>query len=51
MPIEEFLRQQTRFSHLHGPEARETVAALQAEIDEDWEALVDRCEHDAAFFG
>jgi pyruvate ferredoxin oxidoreductase beta subunit len=51
VPIEDFLRQQTRFSHLHGPEARETVAALQAEIDEDWEALVDRCEHDAAFFG
>jgi pyruvate ferredoxin oxidoreductase beta subunit len=50
VPIEEFLRPQGRFSHLHRPEARETVAALQAEIDDEWEALVSRCEHDAAFF-
>jgi pyruvate/2-oxoacid:ferredoxin oxidoreductase beta subunit len=49
-PIEEFLPRQTRFAHLQGPEARETVAALQAEVDEDWEALVARCELDAAYF-
>ena len=50
LPIEDFLRPQARFSHLHGPEARDTVAALQAEIDEDWDTLLARCGHDAAWF-
>jgi pyruvate ferredoxin oxidoreductase beta subunit len=50
VPIEEFLRPQARFAHLHGPDARETVAALQREIDEEWETLLARCAHDAAWF-
>ena len=48
LPIEEFLEPQARFAHLHGPEARETVAALQAEVDEEWEALVARCNADSS---
>jgi pyruvate ferredoxin oxidoreductase beta subunit len=43
LPVEEFLRLQARFSHLHGPEARDAVAQIQAEIDEEWDALLARC--------
>ena len=50
VPVEEFLKSQARFSHLHGPDARDTVATIQAEIEEEWEALKSRCEHDAQWF-
>ncbi len=48
--IEEWLRPQTRFRHLLKPEARALLEAVQRRVDEDWAALVTRCEADAAFF-
>jgi pyruvate ferredoxin oxidoreductase beta subunit len=43
LPIEEWLRGQTRFAHLLKPEAQETVVTIQRRVDEDWAELVERC--------
>jgi pyruvate ferredoxin oxidoreductase beta subunit len=47
-PIEDWLRGQTRFSHLLHPEASAVVCEIQRQVTEDWEALRRRCELDAA---
>ena len=44
LPIEEWLRGQTRFAHLLRPESKEIVAAIQQRVDADWAALVARCD-------
>jgi pyruvate ferredoxin oxidoreductase beta subunit len=44
VPIEEWLRPQGRFKHLLGPEHRDEVAAIQREVDTEWDALLARCE-------
>ena len=44
LPIEEWLRGQTRFAHLLRPESKEIVAAIQQRVDDDWAALVARCD-------
>ena len=43
LPIEEWLRAQTRFAHLLRPERSEIVAAIQQRVDAEWAALVARC--------
>jgi pyruvate ferredoxin oxidoreductase beta subunit len=47
-PIEDWLRGQTRFSHLLHPDASGVVGEIQRQVTEDWEALRRRCEVDAA---
>jgi pyruvate ferredoxin oxidoreductase beta subunit len=47
-PIEDWLRGQTRFSHLLHPDASAVVSEIQRQVTEDWEALRRRCELDAA---
>ena len=42
-PIETWLRPQKRFAHLLRPESAYTLAAIQARVDADWEALRERC--------
>ena len=42
LPIEEYLRPQERFRHLFADGAAEAVAAIQREVDEQWEALLRR---------
>ena len=48
VPIEEWLRPQGRFAHLLVDEHREEIAEIQARVDADWDALVARCDADAA---
>ncbi len=43
VPIDEWLRGQTRFAHLLRPEGNETAATIQRRVDEDWAALRERC--------
>jgi pyruvate ferredoxin oxidoreductase beta subunit len=43
LPIEEWLRGQTRFAHLLRPGSEDVVAAIQQRVDDDWMALVARC--------
>jgi len=43
-PIEDFLRPQGRFKHLFQKGNEELIAALQADVDAQWEALLKRCE-------
>jgi len=50
VPVEEWLRPQARFRHLFRPEARELLDAIQRRLEEDWAALLARCEADAASF-
>jgi pyruvate ferredoxin oxidoreductase beta subunit len=47
-PIEDWLRGQTRFSHLLRPEASGVVREIQRQVTEDWEALRQRCVLDTA---
>lgn len=42
-PIEEFLKPQGRFKHLFAPENAELLAAIQADVDRQWERLLARC--------
>ena len=43
-PVEEWLKTQGRFSHLFQPQFRHVVDEIQARVDEEWAALVKRCE-------
>jgi pyruvate ferredoxin oxidoreductase beta subunit len=43
VPIEEWLRPQGRFAHLASAEHADEVAAIQAQVDADWDALLLRC--------
>jgi pyruvate ferredoxin oxidoreductase beta subunit len=44
VPIEEWLRPQGRFAHLLKPENRGEVAAIQRQVDAEWNALAARCQ-------
>jgi pyruvate ferredoxin oxidoreductase beta subunit len=46
-PIEAWLAPQGRFRHLLEPGQRPRLAEIQRQVDEDWEALMERC-HAAA---
>jgi len=43
VPVEEWLKGQARFAHLLRPENRYLVDSIQAEVDEDWRTLLERC--------
>ncbi len=46
LPVQRWLEGQARFRHLLGPEAQGEVAAVQAEVDSQWQELVRRCRSD-----
>jgi len=43
-PVEEWLKTQGRFSHLFQPQFRHVIEEIQARVDEEWAALVKKCE-------
>jgi pyruvate ferredoxin oxidoreductase beta subunit len=43
LPIEEWLKGQGRFRHLFTPQNRHVIEELQAEVDQRWEELLQRC--------
>jgi pyruvate ferredoxin oxidoreductase beta subunit len=43
-PLVDWLSKQGRFKHLLRPENAEVLAAMQAEVDAEWEALLRRSE-------
>jgi pyruvate ferredoxin oxidoreductase beta subunit len=48
VPVQDWLALQGRFAHLLTPEHADAVAAIQARVDADWDALLARCAADAA---
>ena len=48
LPIEEFMKVQGRFRHLFKPENKHLIEAIQAHVDERWEALLARCSETSA---
>jgi pyruvate ferredoxin oxidoreductase beta subunit len=44
LPVEEWLRAQKRFAHLFKPEAAGVLEEVQQRVDDDWAALLERCE-------
>ncbi len=48
LPVEEFLKLQGRFRHLFRPENRHVIEELQAEVDERWAEILERCEKSKA---
>ncbi|MFH1577041.1 MAG: thiamine pyrophosphate-dependent enzyme [Candidatus Margulisiibacteriota bacterium] len=42
-PITELLKQQARFRHLFKPGNEQLLVELQAEVDKNWEELLERC--------
>src|SRR5215207_5045337 len=43
VPVEDWLSLQQRFAHLLRPENREVIAAIQRQVEKDWQTLVERC--------
>ena len=43
-PILEWIEQQGRFAHLFSEENKPMLAEIQAQVDKDWEKLLNRCE-------
>jgi pyruvate ferredoxin oxidoreductase beta subunit len=43
VPVADWLALQGRFAHLLRPENADVVARIQARVEEDWAALVERC--------
>jgi pyruvate ferredoxin oxidoreductase beta subunit len=43
LPVEEFLKPQGRFRHLFRPEHRHVIDELQAEVDQRWAEINERC--------
>jgi pyruvate ferredoxin oxidoreductase beta subunit len=43
VPVEDWLSLQQRFAHLLQPENREVIAAIQRQVEADWQTLVERC--------
>ena len=44
LPVEEFLKTQGRFKHLFKKKNAHLLEQFQAEIDENWEKLLDKCK-------
>ena len=44
VPVEEWLRPQTRFKHLFEPEDDELLAEIQRRVDAEWADLLDKCD-------
>ncbi len=47
LPVADWLRPQKRFAHLFTAEAAEVLAEVQRRVDDDWAALLERCEEAA----
>jgi pyruvate ferredoxin oxidoreductase beta subunit len=47
LPVADWLRPQKRFAHLFTAEAAEVLAEAQRRVDDDWAALLERCEEAA----
>ena len=43
LPVEEFLKPQGRFKHIFKPGNEWIIEAIQRDVDEKWEALLDKC--------
>ena len=43
VPVRDWLALQGRFAHLLRPENAAVVEGIQLRVEEDWEALVERC--------
>ena len=43
LPVAEWLALQGRFAHLLRPENATVVADIQAQVEEDWLALLEQC--------
>jgi pyruvate ferredoxin oxidoreductase beta subunit len=50
-PVDEFLKQQTKFRHIFKPGNEHMIAEIQAEIDSTWEELLRRAEPDVKASG
>lgn len=50
IPIDVWLKEQGRFSHLFTPEYKEILINIREKIDDDWNRLLERCRNDAAYF-
>jgi pyruvate ferredoxin oxidoreductase beta subunit len=46
VPVEDWLRLQQRFSHLLRDDNRDHLAEIQAQVEADWDALLERCGED-----
>jgi len=46
VPVEDWLRLQQRFSHLLRGENRDHLSEIQAQVEADWAALLERCGED-----
>ncbi len=44
LPVAEWLRPQKRFAHLFAAEGAQLLAEIQQSVDDDWAALLERCE-------
>ena len=47
VPVADWLALQSRFAHLCVPENADVVESIQAQVEEDWQALLARCAADA----
>ena len=43
LPVETWLKRQGRFRHLFKPQNRHLIEEMQAEVDQRWEELLERC--------
>jgi pyruvate ferredoxin oxidoreductase beta subunit len=43
VPVAEWLALQTRFAHLRTAENAAVVDRIQAQVEKDWQALLERC--------
>jgi pyruvate ferredoxin oxidoreductase beta subunit len=43
-PVEEWLKTQGRFRHLFQPQFRHVIDEIQRRVDQEWEALLKKCE-------
>ncbi len=48
--IKKWLSTQGRFKHLFENGNEDHLAAIQQQVDEDWERLLERCENDKSYF-
>lgn len=50
VPVERFLRPQTRFKHLFNPDNKKMLDTIQEQINSDWKKLLEICHEKQAVF-